>query len=243
MKYILCIFALISGSILANVIPDEPHVYVEGYAEMPVYPDQIKFTLQISDINVDTTTAKANVDKKTLALFNAAKKVGLNDKDISSTPLQISPATEYRDGKRIVIGVNVSRNVDLVLRNINNYSELNNAIVDADITKTVNSYAVISNEQDVKQKVLLKAMNNAKHKAEQLAFIQQKQIKDVHSISEFNSRQEDIYQLRPSQEIFGMSYQNSIELFRRDSKGASPEVFKVGEMTASAKVYVVYTIE
>ena len=91
---------------------------------------------------------------------------------------------------------------------------------------------------------LFEALKNARQKAEQLAELNGKKIKDVYSISEFKTRDESVYDLIPSQEIYG---QSSSELAGVSVRFRAPPqqsgLFEIGEMTASATVYVVFTIQ
>ncbi len=224
----------------ASVIPTVPHIYVEGTSEFGIYPDQIKITVSLSDVNLDVEIAKSVIDDKSLRLFEAVKKLKIEPKDITATPLQISPVFEYEDGKRIKKGTQVNRNVDITLKNLEKYSLLNDVLVKAGITSKISSVVEVSNEGTIKKKALMLALEDAKQKAQSLAELQNKTIKGVHSISEFKTRKDNAYTLKPDQVIYGQTYSQQQ---RHRAAAPLPAIFEIGEMRVTATVYVVYTIE
>lgn len=224
----------------ASVIPTVPHIYVEGFAEKEITPDQIKLTVSIAATHKMADKAKTEVDDKTLQLFNATKTIGLTRQHITATPLQISPVIDYENGVKVDKGTRVSRNIDIVLNDLSKYSQLNNLLVAAKITSKVASVVEMKDQRAVTKSVLMLALEDAKLKAQALASLQGKKIKDVHSISEFKTRKEDAYSLVPSQQIYGQSFKNSAMRYRA---AESENILEVGKMRATATVYVVYTLE
>jgi uncharacterized protein len=240
MKKILLALSLMSYATFASVIPSEPHIYVEGTSEFGIFPDQIKISLSLSSVNLDAEIAKAEVDQRSLKLFEAVKKLNVEKGDITATPLQINPAFEYEDRKKIDKGTRVNRNVDITLKDLKKYPQLNDLLVKAGITSKISSIVEVSNERELKKKALMLALKEARAKAETLADLQNKTIKDVYSISEFKTRDDSSYTLRPEQEIYGQSYAVAEQ---RRRVPPPPAVFEIGEMRVTATVYVVYTIE
>ena len=241
MKQLLLVLSLISCTTIASVIPSEPHIYVEGTSEFGTTPDKIIITVSLSAVNVDAEIAKSEIDQKSLDLFEAVKKLNVEKSDITATPLQINPAFEYEDRKKIDKGTLVNRDIDITLKDITKYSQLNDALVRVGITSKISTIIDVSNEKELKKRALMLALKDARLKAESLAELQNKTIKDVHSISEFSTREDNSYTLNPAQYIFGQSY-NVAEQRSRIAPSTS-EIFEIGEMTVSAKVFVVYTIE
>lgn len=236
----LTLALLLSFSTFATVIPNQPHIYVEGFAEKEITPDQIKLTVSIANTHKMAEKAKTQVDDKTLQLFNATKTIGLTRQQVTAKPLQISPVVDYENGVKVDKGTRVSRNIDIVLTDLSKYSQLNNLLVAAKITSKVASVVEMKDQRAVTKSVLMLALEDARLKAQALASLQGKKIKDVHSISEFKTRKEDAYSLVPSQQIYGQSFNNANMRFRAAEK---ENILEVGKMRATATVYVVYTIE
>lgn len=82
---------------LANVIPAEPHIYVEGYAEQLVYPDQVKTIVEIAELNMDPELAKQKVEQKAKALLLALQPLGVDNEHIRTLPLSIHQEYDYEN--------------------------------------------------------------------------------------------------------------------------------------------------
>lgn len=239
MKSLILILSIISSCTFASVIPNEPHIYVEGYAEKEISPDQIKISVSIVATNLDAEVAKVEIDEKSLNLFEASKKLGIKANQITATPIQIVPAIERDNGQTIDKGTRVSRNIDILLTDLTKYPLLNDALISAEITSKVSSTVQLKNERAVKKQMLMLAIEDAKLKAQDIADLHGKKLKGVYSVSEFQTRQQETYNLHPNQTIYGQSY--GMGAVRHRAPPSS--VFKIGKMRATAKVYVVYTIE
>lgn len=239
---------LLSISTLANPLPQQAHIYVEGSATVEVEPDEMQFTLSISETAKELATAKSVVDKKSNKLIALCKKLGIKTKDISTSTLRIYPQFKYNNGNREQTGTQVSRQIDITLRELDNYADVIKALVDAEITQTVNTKLVLSKPNEATDKALAKALSDAKQRADRLAKHQGAKLGGVHSISEFNSRQQEFYQLKVARQIVGQSTGSvqglSTAQARSNSLSSSGdnEPFEPGVIKATAQVYVVYLL-
>lgn len=243
MNKLFIVLLMICGVVQADVIPNAAHIYVEGYAEKKITPDKVKFSININHHALEVAEAMKSVDQRSLKLFEALQSIKIPGSDVKSSPLELKPYYEYKDSERINKGTEVSRNIDITLRDITRYHELNQALVDSDISQKLSAVAEITDERKVKQSVLMEALKDAKQKAEQLAEINGKKIKDVYSISEFMTRKDNSYNLQPSQDIYSQSSSTNAQKRYRVPPPPPEGIFEMSEMTAVATVYVVYTIE
>ncbi len=230
--------ALISINAMATPLPQQPHVYVEGAAELEVEPDMMVFTLSIQTVDIDLAKAKADVDARSRLLIETSKKFGIKANDIATTALNIRPEYEYKDNKRVLTGNNVSRQVDINLRDLKKYPEMMKALVDAKISETINTNLTLSDKKSVEEKVQAAAMNDAKARAGRLAKAQGRDVGDPWSISEFNNRGNERWELRPNRELMGSSAKLGMA---RMSDASEP--FEPGVMKVTAQVYVVYLLK
>src|SRR5690606_23027716 len=118
-------------------------------------------TLGLSAEHMELATAKAEVDERSLQLIDTLKKMNIAARDIATTALQVSPVYDYIDGKQVLRGSRVYRQVDITLRNLDNYGELIRALVDAKISNTVNTSLGVSDERSVTDKALAEALADA----------------------------------------------------------------------------------
>jgi len=244
MKKLIAVVALglLSQLLLASPLPDKPHVYVEGSAEMEVSPDTMTFSLLIEKTDLDLAVAKADVDSRSNLLINTCKKLGMKTDAIATTALSIFPEYDYKDQGRVFSGNRVSRQVDITLKDLTKYAQVMKALVDAKITQTINTKLSLADEKGAQDKVLASAMADAKARAERLAKSQGKELGEPFSISEFNTRAEEIYALRVSRAIVGNSASDAAPQVRLSKMEAS-EPFEPGVMKAKAQVYVVYLLK
>lgn len=226
----------------ASPLPDKPHVYVEGSAEVEVTPDLMTFSLLIEKSDLDLATAKVDVDARSTLLINTCKKLGIKPDAIATTALSIFPEYDYRDQQRVFSGNRVSRQVDIKLKDLSKYAQVMKAFVDAKITQTITTKLSLADEKTLEDKVLVSAMADAKARAERLAASQGKTLGEPFSISEFNTRAEETYSLRVNRAIVGDSAADASPQVRL-SKMESGEPFEPGVMKAKAQVYVVYLLK
>ncbi len=235
---------LLSIPVLATPLPNQPHVYVEGSAELEIEPDTMTFTLSIQTVDVDLAKAKADVDSRSRLLIDTVKKFGINAEDVATTALNIRPEYDYRDNQRVLTGNNVSRQVDITLRDLKKYPEMMKALVDAKISETINTNLTVADKKAVEEKVQTAAMVDAKARAARLAKSQGRDIGDPWSISEFNNRGNERWELIPSRDLMGRSsHKVSTRLESYVPQDNPGEPFEAGVMKVTAQVYVVYLLK
>lgn len=233
--------ALLSANAMATPLPQQPHVYVEGSAELEVEPDMMVFTLSIQTVDLDLAKAKADVDARSRLLIETCKKFGIKASDIATTALNIRPEYEYKEGLRVLTGNNVSRQVDINLRDLKKYPEMMKALVDAKISETVNTQLTLSDKKSVEEKVQNAAMENAKVRAGRLAKSQGQTLGAPWSISEFNNRGNERWELLPNRELIGNSASMKADSMSLQRMAGEP--FEPGVMKITAQVYVVYLLK
>ena len=107
---------------------------------------------------------------------------------------------------------------------------------------------MLSKPNTATDKALAQALDDANQRAARLAQHQNAKLGKIYSISEFNTRQQESYQLRVSRTITGSSFGDiptlqigeAREVFNF-SNGAEP--FEPGVIKASAQVFVVYLLK
>ncbi|WNO09677.1 SIMPL domain-containing protein [Teredinibacter sp. KSP-S5-2] len=240
---LLCLINLLAATAIASPLPQQPHIYVEGSAQVEVEPDTITFSVELEKTLPELEAAKKDVDLRSIKLIQTCKELAIPTANISTTALRIYPSFTYRNGEQIPNGTSVSRRVDIKLQDLSRYGEVMKALVDAQISKTVSTQLSVSKEKESTDKALEAAQEDAKQRARMIARSQGKRLADVYSISEFMDRREEVYQLTPARSIAG---QSSSELKAEMSslmRVGGTEPFEPGRMVATAKVYVVYLLK
>lgn len=244
MKFLIPAVAslLLSIPVMATPLPNQAHVYVEGSAELEVEPDTMTFTISIQKVDLDLAKAKADVDARSRLLIDTIKKFGIKSEDVATTALNIRPEYEYKENQRVLTGNNVSRQVDITLRDLKKYPEMMKALVDSKISETINTVLTVADKKAVEEKVQTAAMEDAKARANRLAKSQGKTAGEPWSISEFNNRGNERWELNPAREFFA----NSPAAMKSDAMSlqrGGGEPFEPGVMKITAQVYVVYLLK
>jgi len=243
MKSLLSALILILAcvNLRADPLPQQPHVYVEGSAELEAEPDMMNFSLSIQAVDLDLARAKADVDARSRLLIAAAKRLGLSPRDLATSALNVRPEYDYRDNQRVLTGNNVSRQVDITLRDLKQYPDFMKVLVDAKISETINTSLTLSDKKALEDKAQQAAMADARARAERLASSQGKTLTGVWSISEFNTRGQERWQLVPSRQLLGQSAAAKGDVMAM--RAGVEEPFEPGVMKLSAQVFVVYLLQ
>lgn len=236
-----CLMVFSTGAVLAESgpLPSKPHLYVAGSGEVRVPPDQMAITVGLEETAKELAQAKATVDERSRRLIKAVKELGISPQDLSTTALQISPAYEWRDGQQIPLGTRVYRQVDITLRDLNKYQGLMAALVDAEISNTVNTRLEVSDDEALADQALLKAVEDARERAQSMAKAVGRKLGPTWSVSEFDLRRDERNQLFT---VRGRQTKTSREStpMQADIQG---EPFEPGLIVAEAQVYIVFLLK
>jgi uncharacterized protein YggE len=160
----------VSGSGVVSVTPDIADVYV--------------------GVSVNRTTAKdarSAAASQMQAVVAAVKKLGVADKDITTSNVSLNPVYEYTGGSSKLTGYQFTNTVKVTVRDLNKVADVIDDSVTAGAT-TVNGVAFrLDNPKTVEAQARSLAMTDARNKADALASAAGVQIKGVASITEVSS--------------------------------------------------------
>ena len=188
----------------------------------------------------DMKTAKADVDSRSNALINSCINMGVEQKDISSTALQIRPEYEYRDDSRVFSGTIVSRQIEITVKDLKNYPDLMMSLVESKVTQTISTKLSVSNGKSLSNEALVNALKDARLQAEIMAKASGKELGDVHSVSEFDTRSFELMLLSSTSRKAGGITKGTAASQRTSGRS---EPFKPGLITVTAEAYVVYLLK
>lgn len=171
MKYLLVFLGCISFISSAASLPDAPHFYVQGTGKVTVVPDTAKVSFSIVTRNKNLIKAKKEADTLSADVIKIAKQYRINKKDISASELYIQRETQYDNitRKQVFIGHKVTRSIQFYLKDLNRYAHLVQSLVNAGITEMQGVQLMSSNVEALNKQASLKAIENAKQSAQDLA--------------------------------------------------------------------------
>ncbi|MBK9184575.1 MAG: SIMPL domain-containing protein [Ignavibacteria bacterium] len=92
MKHILVLLAFVTAISITNAQVDTRRtVSVEGEAEIFLTPDRATVSIGVETEGKDVVTIKKDNDRRVRAIFDAIKKIGIDQRDIMTSDLQIHP--------------------------------------------------------------------------------------------------------------------------------------------------------
>ena len=217
---------LFLGLFIVSANAKSEGIEVTGTAKVSVVPDMATFSFAINGRGRILSDVKTEVDGNTDALVKLVKNLGVETRKITSSEVTINPQYNYQT--KTLTGFDVSRNIKVILNDLENYSALINGAVKAGITTIRNIKLDIQNREELEQKLLTSALNTAKQKAMILAKGADIKLGKVLSIREAGTP------------IETKAYQF------RESVSAAPMaqgVFEPGEISVRTSLFVKYSIE
>lgn len=185
MRYFLTLFCLFffTSYSYANALPNAPHIVTNGSYEFSATPDTLHLSMQILEVGRDAAKAREVVEQQSTILITTMKSIGIQPADITSASLNISPRFNWNNNQQIYTGTEVSRRVEVVLRDLTQYDALLQAVLNTKIIRINNSRLSSSRADQLEAEGLEKAIADAKKRAELLVQGLPQKVGNVYSIS------------------------------------------------------------
>ena len=162
--------ALVATPMLATANPcQNGSIEVEGYGEVLVLPDVATLGFNVKNEQKDAKVAKANVEKSVAAFIAKLENLKLNKDAVNASEFSMYSTFEYKNSKRIFTGYQVSREVKVTVNDFALIDKVIAAAIDANITDIYGFSYDISNKAKFQEQATLKAIEDAKVKAQVLA--------------------------------------------------------------------------
>jgi uncharacterized protein YggE len=121
-RIILCCLIFWAGTSIAAEQQHTIAVQAEGYVE--AVPDTLVLTVSLRKLGDSLESLQTDVDALTSRIVKLALAQGVAAEDIDSSRLSSAPEYEWRNKQRKLIGIAVQRDVQIKLRELDNYAEL-----------------------------------------------------------------------------------------------------------------------
>jgi uncharacterized protein YggE len=179
----LFLFVLFIQPSFAESLPSVPHIVVTGEHEIRVTPDILTLSLSISETGSEVAKARDSIEMRSKKLIASLETLGIAKEDINSAQLKITPHYNWNNSAQIYVGTEVSRTVEVTLRDLSHYDELIRAIINARVAQIHSSRLSSSNEKKIREEALRGAISDGMEKAEIMVVHLPEQIGPVYSIS------------------------------------------------------------
>ena len=229
-------------------LPDAPHIYVEGSAEVQIAPDVLRLSGEISSTSLDAAEAERSVYEKSAILLKACKDNGINSDQISSSTVSMSPKYEYRNRRNELVGYELSRTFEITLTTLEKYYPALRAIVESGAVSELDAKFSVSDSEPSIIRAQQLAIEDARSRAERLAEQAGMALGSVYSITEFNLREEERASLHPQRFLFegelgGVLEEIVVTASSRESGYYAEPLFEPSNVATTATVFIVYTLK
>lgn len=155
-------------------------------------------------VNSNAQTARVALDKNTKAMNNiitAVKKIEVEDKDIQTSNFSINPRynnKSYQESLPEIIGYEVSNNLSITIRNLDNLGPLLDNVVTLGSNRINNIQFAIAKPQPLEDQARALAAKDAKRRAEIYASTLGFNLGKIITITEGNARNQPLMQAKRS---------------------------------------------
>jgi uncharacterized protein YggE len=160
-----------TNTTVQNAEDQQRGITVSGQGIVQGAPDIATISLGVSSLANTVAEARTQAATAMTAMIDSMKANGVEEKDIQTDQLNISPEYDYTDGRQLLRGFRVTNTVTAKLRDIDRTGEVVDEAVEAggDNT-TINGIGFsIENPDELKNQAREKAVADARARAETLA--------------------------------------------------------------------------
>lgn len=161
-----------------------PRVSVQGEAKVEVVPDQLAVQFSVTQLADDVADATGSVNRRTAAALQAARDAGVAEEDLRALAVSVQPQWDWREGEQLFRGHEAMRVVRMLVRDIDTWPALLNALVEAGVDRVDSVEPSHSNQQMIARQALRAAVEDARARADVLADAAGAEVTEVFSIAE-----------------------------------------------------------
>ncbi len=168
----------------ANALPAAPHLLVKGHAQGRYVPNRFTVKLDVAVTDKSPAIARAKVETYVRHIFAALDKHHAMAERTQASTFSIGASTQYRDGRQVFVGTQVSRSIEATFDNPDKLKGFIDA-VDANEELQISSVNVARSDVDDLDAGLRKqAIIDSQQSAKQIAQAYGMTIESVYSVSE-----------------------------------------------------------
>lgn len=169
--------------------PPRRSVTVNGQGEVSAAPDRARLSMAVDATDPDLKAVQAKVNGIARAYLAQLRTLGVKDEDVSTAGLSIASEYDYTPrgangtGGRKFLGYHVTRNVELVVRDLDKIGDYLQRATEAGINNISDPQLESSKAEDLQRQALVQAAQDAQAKARLLADTLGVKLGAVHSIN------------------------------------------------------------
>jgi len=209
--------------ILGNEMQNQ--IRVVGKASMNKAPDIATSQIGVQTFNKEVEPAVAENNRKSDAVISALRQQGIAEKDIYTTQFNIYPQRDYANNRpNEIIGFQVDNMVSVTIRDIKIIGKALQTAINAGANNIHGLNFTISDTETIKRDLRLKAIQDARKQAEDIAAAADIKLGKIITINDLSM---------------------SVPIYRANYDKAAAEIavpIQTGELELSAQVEIVFEI-
>ena len=229
MKKVILVLSLIFMQIsYGQDVKQIPQIIVNGEGKVKVVPDQATIAATVETKGNNAKEVKKQNDEKIDAILKFIKKMNLAPADFKTQRVSLNPQYDYEKKKH---SYNATQTIEILLRDLSNYDELMEGLVNQGINRIDNVTFQSSKMKQYESEARKLAMKEAKLKAEDYVSVLGQKVGRALTISD------------NSQTYYPQPMYVGMKTMQRNDMSAPRETLAAGEITITATVTVNFILE
>ena len=232
MKRLLLIgLSALAINCFAQDLPDREHIIVSGHGYVEEMPDFAEISLTVAKTSKTLKESKDYVDSITQNIFDAVLKHKVDNEDISASKIYASPHYEWGRDEKKYLGERVRRTIKVTLRDLDSYSALVQAIIDAGVTELDGVQLKFEDRDTLEREAMKVAIEDAKKNGESIA-------------KQFGASIDGVFRISESSIDDRRHYAYKAEMALADVRAPGQRAeLKIAKQRVDESVYVVFYLE
>jgi len=144
-------------------------INISGEGKVTAVADIAKVQIGLTTDSATVAKAQEENTKKMNEIIKAVKAAGVADKDVKTAYYYINPKYDWTKGSGVIVGFTVSQAIDIKIRNTEKISDILKVAADKGANNIGSLTFEIDEPEKLKVEARIKAIDNAKEKADALA--------------------------------------------------------------------------
>ena len=207
---------------------EQPSVDVIGEGVVYVIPDEVTIKVQVENEGGNPKELKQLNDRIVNEVLLFIKAQDIDKKDVMTQYIRLSKNYDYQTKKYKYVA---NQSISIRLKDLNKYESMMSGLLESGINRIDGIYFSSSKKEELRSQARIKAIQNAKMKAEEYASVLGQSISKAIKISEYQS----VNYPQPRNDGF-------LKAMSADSSGSGQQTISPGEMELKVMVNVSFIL-
>lgn len=160
---------------------------IDGEGKVTGAPTLAQISFGLLTEGTDVAKMQQENTQKVNMMINAMKQLGVESKDLQTSQYSISPRYDYKDGTSKIIGYQISQNVSVKLRDLSKIGDALTKVGQLGGNQVNGPTFTIDDPSELNQQARVKALEDARKKANDLSGVLGVKVGRVVTFTETNS--------------------------------------------------------